>query len=186
MTAFRAHHRRQSPSLTHGADRDTPTALAWAGESTQAVAAPPATAAVPLVVSPPRVLRTVVAAQPARASGVRRTVTAQLAHLRLPADQLDNAVLATDELFANAVRHGSPGPGDTVTVTVECTAHEVRVTIADRSTGLPHHRTADTAEESGRGLAIVAALTDDWGVAPPEPGESGKRVWFSLHIREES
>jgi anti-sigma regulatory factor (Ser/Thr protein kinase) len=114
---------------------------------------------------------------------VRRVIAEQLAHLRLPVEQLDNAVLATDELFANAVKHGGTGPGDTVTVTVECAAQQVRVTVADRSPGLPRFRTADVAEESGRGLAIVAALIDDWGTAPPDPGEVGKRVWFTVKLR---
>ncbi|MFJ2262050.1 ATP-binding protein [Streptomyces sp. NPDC087844] len=68
--------------------------------------------------------------------------------------------------------------------TLECGDHEVRVTVADHSTDLPCHRTVGMADESGRGLAIVAALTDDWGIAPAEPGETGKRAWFSLHMRQ--
>ncbi len=185
MPAFRAHHpHRPSPSLPHGMDLDAPTARPRTGESARTGAVAPATQAVPTGVRPSRFLRSVVAAQPSRAAHVRRMVVEQLSHLRLPAELLDNAVLATDELFANAVKHGSPDPGETVTVSVECTDHEVRVTVADRSTELPRHRTAGTAEESGRGLAIVAALTDDWGITSPEPGGTGKRVWFSLDIRE--
>ncbi|MEU9187457.1 ATP-binding protein [Streptomyces sp. NPDC048484] len=183
MTAPREHRRPPSPSLTHPPDLDVPSAPTRTGESAQAVAAASAVPNLPATPSSPRVLRAVVAAQPSRASGVRRTVSERLSYLQLPDEVLDNAVLATDELFANAVRHGSPGPGDTVTVSVECTGHEVRVTVADRSTDLPCHRTAGMAEESGRGLAIVAALTDDWGIAAPEPGETGKRVWFSLDVR---
>jgi anti-sigma regulatory factor (Ser/Thr protein kinase) len=106
-----------------------------------------------------------------------------LTPLRLPSECLDNAVLATDELFANAVRHGSPGPRDTITVTLEHIGHELRVTVADRSSALPRPRDTGGAEESGRGLAIVAALTDDWGIAPPDPGTAGKKVWFTLALR---
>ncbi len=134
--------------------------------------------------APPRVLRSVLAALPSRAGAVRRLVAEQLAYSGLSDERLDDAVVAADELFANAVRHGSAGPGDTVTVTVERTPHEVRVHVADGSAELPRRRCADVGEESGRGLAIVAALTDDWGVAPPEPGGTGKRVWFSLGIRD--
>jgi anti-sigma regulatory factor (Ser/Thr protein kinase) len=183
MTASSAHSRRPSPSLTHGADHDAPGGRAWADETARTVPVVPAAPVAPVTVSSPRVLRTVFAAQPSRASAVRRMVAERLSHLRLPAEQLDNAVLVTDELFANAVRHGSSDIGDTVTVGIECTDHDVRVTVADRSPDLPRHRTADLAEESGRGLAIVAALADDWGIAPPDPGETGKRVWFSLDIR---
>ncbi|MEU6478780.1 ATP-binding protein [Streptomyces sp. NPDC047017] len=127
-------------------------------------------------------LRRTVPADPARASAVRRLVTRHLARLRLPADQCDSAVLATDELFANAVRHACTGPRDTVTLTIEHTARTLRITLADRSPRLPRRRTADAAAESGRGLAIVAAVADDWGLAPPEPGSPGKRVWFTLRL----
>jgi anti-sigma regulatory factor (Ser/Thr protein kinase) len=202
MTASRAHRGQPPPSLTLGADRDAPTARAWSGEAVPAAPAVPVASAVPAVPAVPAApavaaaslgpvapvavgesRRTVVPARPSCASVVRRVIAEQLAHLRLPAEQLDNAVLATDELFANAVKHGGTGPGDTVTVTVECAAQQVRVTVADRSPGLPRFRTVDVAEESGRGLAIVAALVDDWGTAPPDPGEVGKRVWFTVKLR---
>jgi len=112
-------------------------------------------------------------------------VAEYLMRLRVPPESVDNAVLATGELFANAIRHGSrPGADDSITVTVECTRRDLRVTVADRSSALPRPRTAEGAEESGRGLAIVAALADDWGIAPPEPGTTGKRVWFALALQE--
>ncbi|MYR54944.1 ATP-binding protein, partial [Streptomyces sp. SID625] len=99
---------------------------------------------------PPR-LRSTVPADPSWASAVRRLVTQHLARLRLTADQCDSAVLATDELFANAVSHASSGPRDTVTLTIERTARTLRVTVADRSPVLPRRRAADAADESGRG-----------------------------------
>ncbi|GAA2641430.1 hypothetical protein GCM10010307_42900 [Streptomyces vastus] len=117
---------------------------------------------------------------------MRRAVAAHLTSLPLTPEQLDNAVLATGELFANAVRHGSSDSGDTVTVTVERAGHDVRVTVADRSPALPRLRAAEVAEESGRGLALVAALSDDWGIARPASGTTGKSVWFTLTLREPS
>ncbi|MFI1395671.1 ATP-binding protein [Streptomyces sp. NPDC020681] len=133
--------------------------------------------------SRPRVVQTAVPALASSASEVRRTVAAQLTHWQLT-ELLDNAVLATDELFANAVRHASSGPYDTVVVTLECFERELRVSVADSSPRLPRPRTADVAAESGRGLSIVAALVDGWGSAPPEPGTEGKKVWFTLAIKE--
>lgn len=145
------------------------------------------TEVVPVVVSePPGLLRTEVPAQPSRACAVRRAVAAHLASLPLTPEQLDNAVLATGELFANAVRHGSSDSGDTITVTVERTGHDVRVTVADHSPAMPRLCAADVAEESGRGLTLVAALSDDWGIALPAPGATGKSVWFTLTLREPS
>ncbi|MFI9600251.1 ATP-binding protein [Streptomyces sp. NPDC004069] len=128
-------------------------------------------------------VRSTVPADPSWAAAVRRLVAGQLARLPLSADQRDGAVLATDELFANAVEHARTGPHDTVTVTIEGGAHTLRVTVADSSPVLPRPRSVDETAESGRGLAIVAALADDWGMAPPEPGCPGKRVWFTLRRR---
>ncbi|WRZ94992.1 ATP-binding protein [Streptomyces sp. NBC_01007] len=128
-------------------------------------------------------LRTTVPAHPSRAPGVRAMVSAYLTRLRIPPERADDAVLATGELFTNALRHGSPDRGDTITVIVECDPRELRVSVADRSSALPVARTAGGAEESGRGLAIIAALADDWGIAPADPGLTGKKVWFSMVLQ---
>ncbi|GHJ39289.1 ATP-binding protein [Streptomyces sp. TS71-3] len=131
--------------------------------------------------SRPLLFQTAVPAHPSHASGVRRMVTAHLNLWRL-SELVDNAVLATAELFANAVRHASSNPRDVVTLTLECTDRELRVTVADSSPLQPRLRTPDAAAESGRGLSIVAALVDDWGTVPPDPGTTGKKVWFTLCV----
>ncbi|MFI1535351.1 ATP-binding protein [Streptomyces anandii] len=128
-------------------------------------------------------LRCSVPAEASRAPAVRRLVAEHLAGLRLAAGQREDAVLATDELFANAVRHASTGSHDSVTVTLEWSAGTLRVTVADPSPARPRPGVADPLAESGRGLAIVAALADDWGMAPPQPGAAGKSVWFTLRRR---
>ncbi|WP_406440380.1 ATP-binding protein [Streptomyces sp. NBC_01613] len=126
-------------------------------------------------------LRSTFPADPCWAVVVRRTVTERLADLLPHPEQVDDAAMATGELFANAVRHASRGPRDTVAVTIECTERVLRVIVADRSPVLP--RAVDEVAESGRGLAIVAALTDGWGTAPPDPGIPGKKVWFTIGRR---
>lgn len=132
----------------------------------------------------PHIFRTAVPAHPARAAGLRRMVAAHLTYWRL-SKVLDSAVLAADELLANAVKHGSSGPDDTVTLTLECSQDELRVEVADVSTVPPTFcTTAGEAEKSGRGLAIVAAIAGDWGTAPPDPGRTGKKVWFTLPLKE--
>ncbi|MEU6807055.1 ATP-binding protein [Streptomyces neyagawaensis] len=130
-----------------------------------------------------RLVRLAVPARPSCAAGVRRTVAAHLARWDL-SSIADDAVLATDELFANAVRHASAGPADTIAVTLECSDRALRVTLADPSPAQPRPRAVDGTAESGRGLAIVAALADDWGTDPPDADDVGKRVWFSLAVRE--
>ncbi len=129
--------------------------------------------------SKPLLFQAAVPAHPAHASGVRRMVTAHLNLWRL-SELLDNAVLATAELFANAVRHAAGTSRDIITITLERTAEELRVTVADPSPQLPRPCTPDEAAESGRGLSIVAALVDDWGTAPADPHTPGKKVWFTL------
>ncbi|MFI6340189.1 ATP-binding protein [Streptomyces sp. NPDC050535] len=178
MTVSRAHRHGPSPSLAReSADGQTPAERIRPDET---VGPPPS----PMI--PARrthLLRTTVPAHPSRASGVRTMVAEYLMRLRLPRECVDNAVLATGELFSNAIRHGSPGAADAITVTIEYTQRDLRVTVSDRSSALPCPRTADRAEESGRGLAIVDALADEWGIAPPEPGTTGKRVWFTLELQ---
>lgn len=118
-----------------------------------------------------------------RAFAVRRMLTAFLKYWKL--DQaVDSAVLATNELFANAVEHGSSGPGDTVTVTVgvEPTGDELRIEVVDASPVSPVFRASGETEESGRGLAIVDGLASDWGTDPPDGDGVGKKVWFTLAL----
>ncbi|MFG2793186.1 ATP-binding protein [Streptomyces sp. NPDC048419] len=170
MTAFRASS-RHTPSPPPAPDENN------------------AVARVPTApLRPPRpvageLLRSTFPADPSWGAAVRRLVTERLAALVPHPERLDDAATATGELFANAVRHASRGPGDTVTVAIECTEHTLRVLVADRSPVPPRPRPADEVAESGRGLAIVSALTDGWGTAPPEPGTPGKRVWFAIGRR---
>ncbi|MFE7837113.1 ATP-binding protein [Streptomyces sp. NPDC057474] len=81
-------------------------------------------------------------------------------------------------------RHAGADPVGTVAVALECAVRELRVTLADPSPAPRRPRTGGPTAESGRGLFIVAASADDWGTDPPEPGEVGKKVWFSLAVRE--
>ena len=130
-----------------------------------------------------RLFRMAVPAHPSCAAGVRRTVAAHLARWELSAI-VDDAVLATDELFANAVRHAGADPADTIAVVLECSGRALRVTLADPSPVPPRARAVTSFAESGRGLSIVSALADDWGTEPPDTGDVGKKVWFSLAVRE--
>ncbi|WP_405560769.1 ATP-binding protein [Streptomyces sp. NBC_01180] len=53
----------------------------------------------------------------------------------------------------------------------------VRVEGADGWPQLPSAAVGDELDEGGRGLVLVDALTDRWGVEPRRDG-CGKTVWF--------
>ena len=81
--------------------------------------------------------------------------------------------LLTSEVVANAVLHGR-GP---LRLDVACAPGEVVVGVVDHSPALPVETDADVEATGGRGVALVAALSQAWGCEPVPPG---KRVWFRL------
>jgi serine/threonine-protein kinase RsbW len=87
--------------------------------------------------------------------------------------------LLASELIANAVLHGPPGGN--VVVRLECTETVVRVTVSDRETTVPVVLHPDPIEPSGRGMAIIEAMSNRWGV---EADAGGKSVWFELDLDE--
>ncbi|MDN5385604.1 ATP-binding protein [Streptomyces sp. LB8] len=89
--------------------------------------------------------------------------------------------LITAELCANAVLHGRvPGRDFHVRLAAEADGARLRVEVSDTRTERRPAITAPTApdaeSESGRGLLLVAALADAWGVADRRAGP-GKTVW---------
>lgn len=88
-------------------------------------------------------------------------------------------MLAATEVITNAVRHGSKGPAGIVTVAIELCGNDLRVNVTDSSTMLPMLRDVSPLEEGGRGLRLLGALTESWGVHVEREG-AGKTVWFTL------
>ncbi|MFB7270656.1 ATP-binding protein [Streptomyces sp. NPDC056244] len=114
-----------------------------------------------------------------QASAVREMLRTELE--RLGQDALvDDGLLVTHELFANAVRHGSHSPSDTVTVSVQWGNRTLLVEVSDASSTSPCLRDVSPLDVGGRGLPLVQALSDAWGVDPAPPGQDGKTVWFTL------
>ncbi|WP_250919112.1 ATP-binding protein [Streptomyces albipurpureus] len=126
-----------------------------------------------------RLCRAVFPAQLAHAGAARALVTDALRSWGCVglSSEWDEAALAVNELIVNAIRHGSPVPGDLVAVSVERGERGLRVLVEDRSSALPRPRAAGSREESGRGLEIVAEIADDWG-AVPHAERPGKTVWM--------
>ena len=87
---------------------------------------------------------------------------------------LEDAVLLVSELVTNSILHGGPP----VVVAIDCDVESLRVRVRDGSSELPAPREAKRVDVGGRGLAIVANLSDDWGVE--KHGDDSKHVWFVL------
>jgi anti-sigma regulatory factor (Ser/Thr protein kinase) len=122
--------------------------------------------------------RIVLAAQPAGVSAARRFVRAMIEELGAAAEALlDDAVLLTSELVANAVLHA----GGPIGVDVELEPGppaRIRIEVSDDSPVSPTIRDYGSGASTGRGLALVARLASRWGVDPVEP--AGKAVWAEL------
>lgn len=132
-------------------------------------------------------------ALPPRIGQVRRIVSAHLRHWHLHA-LIDQATLGVTELLTNVHRHAQPDKRCTVEIellldrlTVSVRDNDPRIPEAgflgglggpDECEGLTAFDTGDGLATSGRGLAIVGAVSESWGIRPC--GADGKVVWFTL------
>ncbi|MFE6281154.1 ATP-binding protein [Streptomyces sp. NPDC057877] len=114
-------------------------------------------------------------ALPSRIGQVRRILSAQLRYWHL--DQLiDRATLGVTELLTNVHRHAQPDK--MCTVEIELLLDRLTVSVRDHDPRLPVVENAGEMSTCGRGLAMVAAMSESWGARAE--GESGKVVWFTL------
>jgi len=120
-------------------------------------------------------------ALPSRIGQVRRIVSAQLRYWHLD-PLIDRAALGVTELLTNVHRHAQPDK--TCTVEIELLLDHLVVSVHDHDPRLPvAGDISDVAATAtcGRGLAMVAAVSESWGVRAE--GESGKVVWFMLSAK---
>jgi hypothetical protein len=80
--------------------------------------------------------------------------------------QIPTAALVTNELVTNAVLHA----GTPLEVTVSHCDSRLRIAVRDHSCRLPECRRVDSGATAGRGLQLVAALCQDWGVVTTPGG----------------
>jgi anti-sigma regulatory factor (Ser/Thr protein kinase) len=124
-------------------------------------------------------LETTMPADRTAPGAARAIVEAQLAkRLKLPSRTpiVDDALLVVDELVTNAVLTGAAN----VTVSIELHDAELKIEVADGADGWPELRSASPSDSSGRGLALVDALSEAWGVRRRRP--VGKSVWARLTV----
>ncbi|MFB7557960.1 ATP-binding protein [Streptomyces brevispora] len=114
-------------------------------------------------------------AEPAEVAGLRRVMRLHLRLWGLP-DVVEAAELCVSELVANVIRHVGEGTPSTLEVGMNGTHLRVALRDPDAS-ALPTLVHADSGDESGRGMALLDAVSDRWGVIL---GASSKLVWCDL------
>jgi anti-sigma regulatory factor (Ser/Thr protein kinase) len=91
---------------------------------------------------------------------------------------VEPARLLVSELVVNAIIHAQSA----ASLRLEQEGSVLRVSVADGSTSVPKRRPYSPTATTGRGLMILDAVADDWGV---EIGPDGKVVWFELTLVHE-
>ncbi|MFF4112903.1 SpoIIE family protein phosphatase [Streptomyces sp. NPDC001714] len=114
---------------------------------------------------------------PALVAPIRKQVVEQLDVWNLSMAAF-TAELVVSELVTNAIRYGAHPIGlrlihDTATLICE---------VSDTSHTAPHLRRAKTWDEGGRGLLLVAQLTQRWGTRHTA---EGKTIWAELSLFED-
>nr|WSZ97289.1 ATP-binding protein [Streptomyces sp. NBC_00857] len=94
------------------------------------------------------------------------------------ADRVDDVLLCVSELATNALLHGASDTAD-ILVRLRAIDHLVRVEVHDSSSALPEQRFPDDDSDSGRGLLLVTACADGWGV---DRHPDHKVVWAEFKI----
>ncbi|MFE2748747.1 ATP-binding protein [Streptomyces scopuliridis] len=111
---------------------------------------------------------------------IARTHARELAEKWELTEVRDYLELAVSELVTNAVVHGRAAKGSRVTVTYRLDEERLWAEVRDWASGMPKISRPSPRgmyADGGRGLRVVAAITDRWGVIPRVIGKS---VWFEF------
>ena len=121
----------------------------------------------------PQSARIALPRSPASVGTARRFIAARTAAWSFPEPAGAQLVLIGSELVTNAVLHARTE----LTLTLELRDGRVRISVRDRSRVPPtlRHYRADAL--TGRGLGVVAALSDRWGIST---AADGKVVWAEV------
>jgi anti-sigma regulatory factor (Ser/Thr protein kinase) len=86
---------------------------------------------------------------------------------------LDAVELMASELATNCIHHAQTS----FELKIDDTQSQIRVEVRDSGQGRPVPRSPAPTDRTGRGLRIVEAMSEAWGV---ERSSSGKTVWFTV------
>ena len=93
--------------------------------------------------------------------------------------QAPDAELVAAELVSNAIRHTASGAdGGQFTITIASKPGWARIEVTDEGTGRWHPQPGDTGDDYGRGLALVAALSNRFG--HDVAGDGTQTAWAEI------
>ncbi len=133
----------------------------------------------------PRIAMRTASLEPGSISAARK-FTALILDRWGAADRSADASVVVSELLSNAVRHGAPCSAapcparSGVRLGLLHSGSGVLCAVTDPSDEPPVPRLPDGLDEGGRGLHVIASLSDYWGSCPGAPGEAGKVVWATF------
>ncbi|MFI9391908.1 ATP-binding protein [Streptomyces bauhiniae] len=81
-----------------------------------------------------------------------------------------DVLLAVSELVTNAIRHG----GGEIVLRLSFDQFKVRISVTDQNPRKAQLKHAGPDDESGRGLALIAAFAHSWG-------SDGEKTWCVFH-----
>ncbi|WDF35580.1 SpoIIE family protein phosphatase [Streptomyces sp. T12] len=116
-------------------------------------------------------------ADPALVAPIRKQVMEQLDAWNL-SEATFTAELVVSELVTNAIRYGTPG----IRLRLIHDAATLICEVSDTSHTAPHLRRAKIFDEGGRGLLLVAQLTQRWG---SRHTADGKTIWAEIGLLDE-
>lgn len=117
--------------------------------------------------------RTTLPADAASAAAARRFVADVLWQRGFSPDGIYNAVLLTSEAITNALVHA----GTPIDVVVVADALMARIEVHDAHAGVPVVRRLPADASAGRGLHVIQAVAEAWGV--DRCGDT-KCIWFEV------
>ncbi|MFE6336072.1 SpoIIE family protein phosphatase [Streptomyces sp. NPDC057798] len=117
-------------------------------------------------------------ADPALVAPIRKQVVDQLGSWQL-SEASFTAELVVSELVTNAIRYGS----QPIRLRLIHDAATLICEVSDSSHTAPHLRRAKTWDEGGRGLLLVAQLTQRWG---SRHTAQGKTIWADITVLDEA
>ena len=103
----------------------------------------------------------------------RRFVAQTLRGWNVDEETIEPVMLVANELVANAIVHAHSSP----VLSLESSGSDLLLRVADDAGDLTVARRAEPADDGGRGLILVEALCDRWGV---DASDSGKTVWVKF------